>query len=289
MYAAPFAAALPGAPAPRGARPRPRGGAVGAVWLAFLAAAGARLTLKDARDESATVHGPGGAHRRRRRRGRRLPGRGRRDRARTRDPGEPILVAPHLTALYTLAERPDPLSADLAAARRAPHGRGRAGRHRRARARRRPVRDHRRAGRSRSTGHTTFGDSFGARARRLDPRQLHTPADTERLRLRAARPRTSGSGGESMNEARRHHWRGRLHRLAPRASACSARASRSSASTTCPRARSRTSRACLEHPGFRFEVPRLHPPARPARGLRWLRRDRAPRGAEDPALRRRAA
>ena len=72
------------------------------------------------------------------------------------------------------------------------------------------------------------------------------------------------------------------------ASGCWQRTSRSSASTISPGDRSRTSRAFLDHPGFRFERARLHEPARAAGGLRRLRRDRAPRGAEDPALRRRA-
>ena len=45
-------------------------------------------------------------------------------------PGEPILAAPFLTSLYVLAERPDPVSAIVAAARHVPHGCGRAGRHR---------------------------------------------------------------------------------------------------------------------------------------------------------------
>ena len=82
--------------------------ALGALWLAFLAVAGAGLALKDARAESGLVAGPGGtlaapaadaavyqsavawitSHTR---------------------PGEPILLAPQLTALYTLSERQDPL------------------------------------------------------------------------------------------------------------------------------------------------------------------------------------
>jgi 4-amino-4-deoxy-L-arabinose transferase-like glycosyltransferase len=81
---------------------------LGALWLAFLAAAGTGLTLKDARAESAVVRGSGGAL-------------GERPEAaavyrqalawidtRTR-PGEPILLAPQLTSLYTLSGRIDPI------------------------------------------------------------------------------------------------------------------------------------------------------------------------------------
>jgi hypothetical protein len=84
------------------------GVAAGAVWLAFLAAAGIGLTLHDDARESATIRGPGGAiaatpkdapayqqavswieaHTRR---------------------GEPILLAPQLTWLYLVTERADPL------------------------------------------------------------------------------------------------------------------------------------------------------------------------------------
>jgi len=89
------------------ARPRPAL-ALGALWLVFLAAAGAGLTLKDARAESAWVHGPGGAIRA-----------SRVDQAvyqqaiswldSAAPPGRPVLVAPQLTALYVIANRPNPL------------------------------------------------------------------------------------------------------------------------------------------------------------------------------------
>jgi hypothetical protein len=81
---------------------------LGALWLGFLAAATIGLALKDARAESATVRGPGGAVKE-------SP-----DEAavyqravdlilaRTR-PGEPILIAPQLTALYALSGRVNPL------------------------------------------------------------------------------------------------------------------------------------------------------------------------------------
>ena len=81
---------------------------LGALWLAFLAAAGIGLTLKDAAAESATVRGPGGA----------LaaapadaaPMQAALDLigANTKA-GEPILLAPQLTTLYTLSGRTDPL------------------------------------------------------------------------------------------------------------------------------------------------------------------------------------
>jgi hypothetical protein len=89
------------------ARPRPAL-ALGALWLAFLAAAGFGLTLKDASRKSAWVRGPGGAVRVQAA-----------DAAPYRQvvswltsaapPGRPVLVAPQLTALYVIADRPNPL------------------------------------------------------------------------------------------------------------------------------------------------------------------------------------
>ena len=114
---------------------------VGAVWLLFLVAAGALLTLSDANDESSTVHGPGGSITAPASDAAAFQGAVDAIAANTR-PGEPILAAPFLTSLYVLAERPDPVLGDRAAARHVPHGRGRAGRHRGVRARRRPLRDH---------------------------------------------------------------------------------------------------------------------------------------------------
>jgi len=86
-----------------------RGAALlGIAWLVFLAAAGVALTLKDARAESATIHGPGGAIAA-------TPEQG----AvyanalswieRTTKPGEQILLAPQLTWLYAVSERRNPL------------------------------------------------------------------------------------------------------------------------------------------------------------------------------------
>ena len=81
---------------------------VGVAWIAFLAAAGLGLTIKDAGLKSATVRGPGGALKA-------TPW----DAAvytpavsavtsRTR-PGEPILVVPLSTSIYVLSGRANPL------------------------------------------------------------------------------------------------------------------------------------------------------------------------------------
>jgi len=109
MYALPFAAvflvwlhctALAGER--RGVR------LAGLSWVAALAFAGLILTVHDARDETATVSGPGGtvavpA-------GQAGPLQGVLDAMRTRTrPGEPVLLAPQLSALYVLGDRPDPL------------------------------------------------------------------------------------------------------------------------------------------------------------------------------------
>ena len=83
--------------------------AFGVAWLVFLAAAGALLTVKDARAKSADVHAAGGTMFA-------APGDAQayelalaRIAASTR-PGEPILLVPQLTALYTLSGRTDPLA-----------------------------------------------------------------------------------------------------------------------------------------------------------------------------------
>lgn len=81
---------------------------LGTGWLAFLAAAGVGLTLKDGRAESDVVRGPGGTIAA-------TPEQARLYRAALRwiatetRPGEPILLAPQNTALYVLADRRDPL------------------------------------------------------------------------------------------------------------------------------------------------------------------------------------
>jgi hypothetical protein len=81
---------------------------IGAAWVAFVAAASIGLTLKDARAESATVHGPGGALAE-------TPAEAGLYQAaldeiarRTR-PGEPVLVAPLMTGLYVLSGHQSPL------------------------------------------------------------------------------------------------------------------------------------------------------------------------------------
>jgi hypothetical protein len=85
------------------------GALLGAAWLAFLACVGVGLTIKDARAQSATVRGPGGALAA-------TPAEARMYGAalawieRTTPRGEPILVAPQLTALYVLSGRTDPLT-----------------------------------------------------------------------------------------------------------------------------------------------------------------------------------
>jgi hypothetical protein len=85
-----------------------RAAVAGTIWLAALAAATAGLTLKDARAETAGVHGPGGALVT-------TPAQaGVYNEAvgiieqRTR-PGEAILVAPQLTWLYAITQRENPL------------------------------------------------------------------------------------------------------------------------------------------------------------------------------------
>ncbi len=82
---------------------------LGVVWLAFLAAAGVGLTLKDASAKTVLVSGPGGSIAE-------PPGMAavygeavRRIDALTR-PGEPIVAAPVDTLLYILADRPSPLA-----------------------------------------------------------------------------------------------------------------------------------------------------------------------------------
>ena len=81
---------------------------LGVCWLAFLAATGVALAVDDARAETAVVSGPGGsmnvetgdANAYRGALG---------EIVRTTRPGEPMLVAPQLAALYTLSGRTDAL------------------------------------------------------------------------------------------------------------------------------------------------------------------------------------
>jgi dolichyl-phosphate-mannose-protein mannosyltransferase len=90
------------------ARSRP-GYVLGVLWISFLAASAAGLTLKDARAESTVVHGPGGSLAE-------TPAEARLYQsaidaivART-EPGEPILVAPLMTGLYPLSDRTSALA-----------------------------------------------------------------------------------------------------------------------------------------------------------------------------------
>jgi hypothetical protein len=86
----------------------PGAAALGAGWLALLALSGAALVVHDARAETETVRGAHGS----------LTARPAEAAAlqqaldvieRETRPGEPVLLAPQLTALYVLADRPDPL------------------------------------------------------------------------------------------------------------------------------------------------------------------------------------
>lgn len=81
---------------------------VGAGWLCFLAVLGGGVTLRDARAESATVSGPGGTLAAK-------PAEARAYREALRwieastPVGAPVLLAPQLTALYTISDRTNPL------------------------------------------------------------------------------------------------------------------------------------------------------------------------------------
>lgn len=81
----------------------------GTLWLAALAALAVGLTVKDARAQSATVSGPGGSLRVTPAEAPVYQGAMATIAARTK-PGESILLAPQLTALYTLSGRNDPLA-----------------------------------------------------------------------------------------------------------------------------------------------------------------------------------
>ena len=78
-------------------------------WLVFIAAATAGLALKDARAESASVTGPGGTLHAASADARVFQHTLNAVLSRSK-PGDPILVAPQLTWLYTLGERSDPLT-----------------------------------------------------------------------------------------------------------------------------------------------------------------------------------
>lgn len=107
-YATPFAAVLLARLhlVELGRRPGMR--FAGAAWLAALAVAGAWVTADAARAHTASVSGPGGTVRAS------APAGSVYARAlawidRETRPGEPVLLAPQLTALYALSERSDPV------------------------------------------------------------------------------------------------------------------------------------------------------------------------------------
>jgi hypothetical protein len=90
--------------------PRSRGQVLlGMGWLAFLAAVGLALVVKDARTETVVVSGPGGSMRMASANAHAFQGALSAVTRRTR-PGEPVLFAPQLSALYVLADRTDPLA-----------------------------------------------------------------------------------------------------------------------------------------------------------------------------------
>ena len=123
VYYAPFVAVPAGAAAPRGAGPRARGGAARrGVARASWSSPARCLALSDANDDDGD-----GARPRRLDRGagvgrRGLPGGRRRHRGQQRDRASRSCAAPFLTSLYVLAERADPVSAIVAAARHVPRG-----------------------------------------------------------------------------------------------------------------------------------------------------------------------
>jgi hypothetical protein len=83
--------------------------AVGLAWVAVLAVAGWALVAHDARDESFTVSGPGGSMTASAAAGPAYQEAIDRIMASSR-PGDPILLAPQMSALYTLTGRTDPVS-----------------------------------------------------------------------------------------------------------------------------------------------------------------------------------
>jgi len=82
----------------------------GAAWLAALLIANVALVVKDGRAETMTVSGPGGTISA-------TPAQAPAYQAaldailKTTRPGDPVLLAPQMTALYTIADRTDPLAA----------------------------------------------------------------------------------------------------------------------------------------------------------------------------------
>ncbi len=109
-YALPFAAVflvwLHAEALPRGDR---TAAAVGLGWVAVLVVAGWVLVAHDARDESFRVSGPGGSMTASATQGPAYQQAIDRILAASR-PGDPILLAPQMSALYTLTDRLDPVS-----------------------------------------------------------------------------------------------------------------------------------------------------------------------------------
>lgn len=108
VYAIPFAAVLLAWLHDRELGTSPAARRIGVAFLAFLALAGAVLAATDARDESGLVQGPGGTLTERPLTAAAYQG------AldvilRETAPGDPVLLAPQLTSLYTLSGRTDPL------------------------------------------------------------------------------------------------------------------------------------------------------------------------------------
>jgi hypothetical protein len=87
---------------------RPSASALGAGWLALLALAGGALVVHDARAETEVVVGPNGSLAARPAEAAALQG-ALDHIARETRPGEPILLAPQLSALYVMSGRPNPL------------------------------------------------------------------------------------------------------------------------------------------------------------------------------------
>lgn len=108
VYALPFAALLLVRLHLRELAPVRTAAVFGAAWLGFLALASAGLTLKDARAESVSVRGPGGALAEQPAEAAALSG-ALDVIAAESEPGDTILVGPQLTSLYLLAERSNPL------------------------------------------------------------------------------------------------------------------------------------------------------------------------------------
>ncbi len=107
-YAIPFAAVALAWLHDRELGVSPAARRIGVAFIAFLALAGAVLVVGDARDESGTVSGPGGTLTERPATAAAYQG------AldiilRETAPGDPVLLAPQITSLYTLSGRTDPL------------------------------------------------------------------------------------------------------------------------------------------------------------------------------------